>query len=86
MYKNFTDIHMNMEYKIRNLNQNYKFYSQPRFITKLLDMHDIQSGFSEKGNIIMMTFQGSKIVGNRGFAFVSNSAIYWWEKNYKDFK
>ena len=49
-------------------------------------MHDFESSFPEKGNIIMMSFEGTKIVGKRGFAFINGNAIYWWEKNYKDMK
>jgi hypothetical protein len=36
MYKTFTDVHMSMEYKIKDLNEGYTFFSQPRFVTKLL--------------------------------------------------
>jgi len=25
-----------------------------------------------------MSFEGSKIIGKRGFAFVSQTVIYWW--------
>ena len=32
MYKTFTDIHMSMEYKIKDLNEGYTFFAQPRFI------------------------------------------------------
>lgn len=34
----------------------------------------------------MMSFEGNKIIGKRGFAFSNNNIIYWWEKNYKDIK
>jgi hypothetical protein len=34
----------------------------------------------------MVSFEGSKIIGRRGFAFVSQNCIYWWEKNYKNYK
>jgi hypothetical protein len=34
----------------------------------------------------MMSFEGNKIVGKRGFAFSNGQCIYWWEKNYKDYK
>lgn len=40
MYKTFTDVHINMECKIKDVNDNYTFFSQPRFISKLLEMRD----------------------------------------------
>lgn len=86
MHKTFTDVHINMEYKIRELNEQYTFFAQPRFISKILEIKDFESAFPEKGNIVMMSFEGSKIIGKRGFAFVSQNAIYWWEKVYKDAK
>ena len=49
-------------------------------------MRDFESAFGEKGNILMMSFEGSKIIGKRGFAFSNNNTIYWWEKNYKDIR
>lgn len=49
-------------------------------------MHDFESDFAERGNIVMMNFQGNKIAGKRGFAFSNKNVIYWWEKNYKDVK
>lgn len=38
------------------MNETYSFFSQPRFVSKLLEMHDFESDFSERGNIIMMNF------------------------------
>lgn len=49
-------------------------------------MRDFESAFGEKGNILMMSFEGSKIIGKRGFAFSNSNTIYWWEKNYKDIR
>lgn len=86
MLKTFTDAHVNMEYKIKELNENYTLFSQPRFISKVLEMKDMESNFQEKGNIVLMSFEGSKVTGKRGFAFVNDTAIYWWEKKYKDIK
>lgn len=40
MFKNFTDVHINMEHKIKDLNENYTFFSQPRIMTKILEMRD----------------------------------------------
>lgn len=64
-------MHINTEYKIKELNENYTFFAPPRFISKVMELKDFESAFPEKGNIVMMSFEGSKIVGKRGFAFVS---------------
>jgi hypothetical protein len=51
-----------------------------------LEVRDFERGFSEKGNIVMLSFEGSKMVGRRGVACINHNAIYWWEKNYKDLR
>lgn len=56
MWRLFTDVHFNNEYKYRDINPNYTFYAQPRFLLKMEELREFQNGFSEKGNIIMLTF------------------------------
>ena len=56
MWKLFTEVHLNNDYKYRELNQNYTFYTQPRFLLKMEELREFQNGFPEKGNILMLTF------------------------------
>lgn len=86
MWRLFTDVHFNNEYKYREINPNYTFYAQPRFLLKMEELRQFQNGFSEKGNIIMLTFQGCKIFGKRGIAVIDDKNIYWWEKKSKGIK
>lgn len=45
MFKTFTDVHINSEYKTKELNESYTLFSQPRFLTKVLEMKDLESNF-----------------------------------------
>ena len=32
------------------------------------------------GNILMMTYEGNKIKGNKAYAVIDKNKIQWWEK------
>ena len=85
MWKIYTDTHLNLDYRFRELNPSYSFYAPPRFFIKVEEMREFQTNFPEKGNIMMLTFEGSKIVGKKSFAFTQGSTIYWCIKKQKKF-
>lgn len=83
MFRIFTDSHSNLDYRIRELNPSYSFFAPPRFFLKADELRQFQSGFSEKGNIMMLTFEGSKIAGRRSYAFTQGNNVYWCTKKSK---
>lgn len=83
MSKIFTDAHYNLDYRIKELNQSYSFFAFPRFFMRVEEMREFQTAFSEKGNIMMLTFEGNKIIGKKSFAFSQGNTIYWSTKKAK---
>lgn len=80
MWKLYTDINVPFDKKAKELNPKYTLFSQPRFFIKLDELREFQSSFGERGNIVMLNLEGSKIVGNKGFAVVNKNSISWWAK------
>lgn len=83
MWKLYTDTNINFDRKIKEQTARYSLFSQPRFLIKIDQLRDFQSSMKEKGNIIMINIEGTKITGKKGFAIVQGNTISWWHKKSK---
>lgn len=45
MWKIYTDTHLNVDYRVRELNSSYSFFAPPRFFLKVEEMREFQTNF-----------------------------------------